>query len=92
MHVPVLYMPAARDALVSIPAKFREQIVRRADALANDPFPTGWKKIQGESGVVYRVRQDSYRILYTVIGPQVTVVGVSARKEAYGKKGRRSRQ
>ena len=83
------YLPAVRDALERVPDKLRRQIIKRAESLAINPRPLGWDKIEGAQETLYRVRQGSYRIFYTIEGRQVTIVWVSDRKEAYTKKGRR---
>ncbi|MFY9609555.1 MAG: type II toxin-antitoxin system RelE/ParE family toxin [Blastocatellia bacterium] len=63
-------------------------LFRRIDAkiltLANDPRPSGCKKLKGPIGT-WRIRVGNYRVLYEVddLKKQVTVLGVLPRKEAY---------
>lgn len=47
--------------------KLRTQVVKKAEALAIDPCPAGYKKLKGiKEGdePVWRVRSGDYRILY----------------------------
>ena len=52
-------------------------------ALANDPRPSGCKKLKGRNG--YRVRKGDYRIIYDIFDNQLTieVVALGHRKEIY---------
>ena len=68
--------------------KLEATVFRRIDsailALANDPRPSGCKKLRGQAGI-WRIRIGTYRVLYKVDDAQnqVTVVGVLHRREAY---------
>jgi mRNA interferase RelE/StbE len=85
----VQFMPAALKALDAIPDDVRERIVKRAKALADNPRPRGWEKVEGAPKGTCRIRQGSHRIIYTIQPDLVSVVGISDRKEAYTKKGLR---
>ena len=63
--------------------KERRRIMRRIGQLANDPRPPGSKKLSGHDK--YRVRQGSYRIVYSVEDNElvVIVVKVGRRKDVY---------
>ena len=50
-------------------------ILKRIDALADDPRPSGCKKLAGKD--VYRVRQGSYRIIYEIFDGRLLVVVVA---------------
>lgn len=62
----------------------RERIVRRIQALADDPRPMGAEKLAGR-GDKYRIRQGDYRILYEIEDNVliVTVVKIGDRKDVY---------
>jgi mRNA interferase RelE/StbE len=62
----------------------RQHIVRRIQALAVEPRPTGCEKLAGHS-TLFRVRQGPYRVIYTVNDAQrtVEVVKVGHRREVY---------
>ncbi len=63
--------------------KARQRLVRRIGQLATDPRPPGTKKLSGHDR--YRLRQGSYRIVYTIEDKElvVAVVKVGHRKEVY---------
>jgi len=63
--------------------KERQRIIRRIGQLAEDPHPPGSKKLSGNDK--YRVRQGSYRIVYSVEDNEliVVVVKVGHRKDVY---------
>ncbi|MEH6607810.1 MAG: type II toxin-antitoxin system RelE/ParE family toxin [Halioglobus sp.] len=53
----------AKD-LRSISKQDVQKILQRIDALADEPRPSGSKKLSGQN--YYRIRQGSYRILYEI--------------------------
>ena len=63
--------------------KERQRIVRCIGQLANDPRPTGSRKLSGHDK--YRIRQGSYRIVYSIEDNElvVVVVKVGHRKDVY---------
>jgi mRNA interferase RelE/StbE len=63
--------------------KQRQRIIRRIGQLAEDPRPPGSKKLSGNDK--YRVRQGSYRIVYSIEDNEliVIVVKVGHRKDVY---------
>jgi len=63
--------------------KERQRIIRRIGQLAEDPRPPGSKKLSGNDK--YRVRQGSYRIVYSIEDNELTVVVVKVghRKDVY---------
>ena len=72
----------AKD-LRAIPKEDVARILRRIDALADDPRPAGTEKLSAQER--YRVRQGVYRILYEIADTEliVTVVKVGHRREVY---------
>jgi mRNA interferase RelE/StbE len=60
-----------------------QRIVRRMQALADDPRPAGCEKLSGQER--YRVRQGVYRIVYEVRDERlvVLIVKVGHRREVY---------
>ncbi len=67
----------------AIPKKDLQKILRRIEALAEDPRPQGHEKLTGRER--YRIRQGRYRILYSIQDRELTVwvVKVGHRKEVY---------
>jgi mRNA interferase RelE/StbE len=63
--------------------KERQRIIRRIGQLANDPRPPGSKKLSGHDK--YRIRQGTYRIVYSIEDNELTVVVVKVgqRKDVY---------
>ena len=75
---------SAVKEIESIPQKKeRQRIIRRIGQLANDPRPPGSKKLSGHDK--YRIRQGSYRIVYSIADSEliVVVVKVGHRKDVY---------
>jgi mRNA interferase RelE/StbE len=72
----------SRDLRV-IPEADVARILKRIEALADDPTPPGSEKLSGQGR--YRVRQGSYRIPYEISGEElvVTVVKEGHRREVY---------
>lgn len=61
----------------------RQRIVRRIEALAENPRPAGCQKLSGQQR--YRIRQGRYRIPYTIEDRilVVYVIRIADRKDAY---------
>ena len=83
------FSEAALDFLETVPPKFRGQIIKRARALMDNPYPQGVKKLRGvETAVgepVHRERSGDYRILYVVReNPyEVVILDIGHRKDIY---------
>jgi mRNA interferase RelE/StbE len=73
----------ADKQLKKLPSKMYEVIINRIEALKENPFPSGVKKLEAREG--WRTRIGDYRILYTVdlTRKEITVLSVVHRKEAY---------
>jgi mRNA interferase RelE/StbE len=67
----------------SIPKKDLVKILRRIEALADNPRPSGCEKLTGQER--YRVRQGRYRIVYSIQDEALTVwiVKIGHRKNVY---------
>ncbi len=72
----------AKD-LRRIPNQDVKKILKRINALPQDPRPTGCEKLSGEER--YRVRQGVYRIVYEIVDEivTITVVKVAHRRDVY---------
>ncbi len=66
------------------PKRERQRIVRRIQALGDDPRPPGCQKLAGD-GERYRARQGRYRIVYKIddAGQVVNVFKVGHRRDVY---------
>jgi mRNA interferase RelE/StbE len=80
----VEFSEEAQDQLSLIPKGEAKKIVKRAEKLADAPFPPKCEKLEGSDGI-YRVRQGDYRILYSVIEKKlvVLVLKIGHRREVY---------
>lgn len=69
--------------LKTIPKKEQFRILRRISKLADEPLPSGCKKLSGHER--YRLRQGNYRILYSIEDDKltVTVVNICGREDVY---------
>ncbi|ORJ57567.1 type II toxin-antitoxin system RelE family toxin [Geothermobacter hydrogeniphilus] len=58
-------------------------ILKRIEALADDPRPPGCEKLSGQER--YRIRQGMYRILYEIEDHRlvITVVKIGHRRDVY---------
>jgi mRNA interferase RelE/StbE len=80
----LLIKPSAVREIEAIPLKKdRQRLVQRLTQLADNPRPPGCEKLSRQEK--YRLRQGSYRILYTIADRAliVTVVRVGHRKNVY---------
>lgn len=67
----------------AIPKKDLKRILKRIEALAEDPRPPDCEKLTGQKR--YRLRQGRYRIVYSIQDDELTVwvVKVGHRKHIY---------
>ena len=75
--------PSAVKELEALPLAQRRRVVTRIRGLADEPRPQGSEKLSGEEK--YRIRQGTYRVLYTIddAQQQVVVVKIAHRRDAY---------
>jgi mRNA interferase RelE/StbE len=75
---------AAREIEAISSKKDRQRIVRRIAALGDEPRPPGCEKLSGRDDR-YRVRQGTYRIVYSIADLDLIVwaVEVGHRKDVY---------
>jgi mRNA interferase RelE/StbE len=75
--------PSVAKDLRGIPPADVRRILARIEALRDDPRPPGAEKLSAQER--YRIRQGSYRILYTVADAALTVemAKVGHRRDVY---------
>jgi mRNA interferase RelE/StbE len=81
----LLIKPSAGKDLDAVGGKgARLRIVKRIQALAEDPRPPGSEKLAGY-GDRYRVRQGSYRVVYLIDDErnEITIYRVGHRRDVY---------
>lgn len=81
----VEYEPAAEKQLAKLPKDVARPIADAIDRLAVDPFPAGFKPLQGVDKGAYRIRVRDYRVVYEVYRKRlvVLVVKVGNRRDVY---------
>ena len=79
----LLIQPSAAKELEGIPLKDRQRLVKRIQALADEPGPPGCEKLSGSDR--YRIRQGKCRIVFGIEDDQRVVVAVKAghRRDVY---------
>jgi len=79
----LLFKKSVAKDLRAIPKKDVQRILKRIEALPDDPSPDGCEKLTEQER--YRVRQGSYRVVYEIKDDMlvVTVVKVAHRSEVY---------
>lgn len=82
MTYSVLLAPSAERQLKALTEATQKRIITRLKTLQYNPRPQSVKKLAGE-GNLYRIRDGSYRIIYTIQDKEliVLVVKISDRKE-----------
>jgi len=83
----ILIKKSALKELENVPKIFRVKIISKIDELANDPRPSGVRKLENALDT-YRVRAGNYRIIYKIEDDQllIEVIKVANRKDAYRNK------
>ncbi|WP_345083459.1 type II toxin-antitoxin system RelE/ParE family toxin [Nemorincola caseinilytica] len=73
----------AQKQLDKLPDAIAEQLIVLIQLLADDPRPSGCKKLKGRSG--YRVRKGNYRVIYDVYDSVlvIDVIAIGDRKDIY---------
>ena len=68
---------------IEVPKRERRRIVMKIEGLSQDPRPAGSEKLSGRER--YRVRQGSYRVIYSIDdeGKAVLVFKVGHRRNVY---------
>lgn len=83
MSYEVLILRRAQKELANLPKLDYERVRDAVAALAEDPRPSGCKKLVGREG--WRVRVGDYRIIYEVddVKMKATVLNVGHRRDVY---------
>jgi mRNA interferase RelE/StbE len=83
MYGIVFTKQAVKD-LERLPEEVRVRIAPVIDLLAEDPRPSGCKKLKGGKNV-YRIRVGHYRIIYTLEDDKllIIIVRIGHRKDVY---------
>lgn len=84
MTYRVEFTTAAARQIRKLPRPARARVLDIVTALAEEPRPSGAKKLVGES-TAWRIRIGSYRVIYDIFDEElvVTVVRAAHRREVY---------
>ena len=79
----LLISATAERQLKKIPTNDLRRLVPAISALAEDPYPIGCRKLQGQEA--FRIRSGRYRVIYEIDGNQliVLILKVGQRKNIY---------
>ena len=80
MLYQINYTDEARRALWTVPGNYRQRIRRVIEALANNPHPPKSKELR-ELPDRYRLRMDSWRIIYSVDNQELTILILRVRRK-----------
>lgn len=80
----VVFSTRALRFLAKVEKEDRTRVVKKLEALQEDPFPSGIKKLKGEVDV-YRLRIGDFRVLYKLIADDevILVFRVDKRSRVY---------
>jgi mRNA interferase RelE/StbE len=81
----IFFRQSVLKDLAKIPKRELQRIIKRIENLATDPRPRECEKISGQDR--FRIRQGSYRIVYSVQDDELTiwVVKIGHRRDIYRK-------
>ncbi|MBI1318128.1 MAG: type II toxin-antitoxin system RelE/ParE family toxin [Candidatus Hydrogenedens sp.] len=84
MRYRIEWKSSALREFRKLPANVRDSVRCRIEGLADEPRPSGCKKLSGIQGV-FRVRDGDYRILYEIEDEAIVIVilRVRHRGESY---------
>ena len=79
----LFFKKSVKKDLLAIPTKDLKRILKKIESLGNDPRPTSCEKLSGQEK--YRLRQGTYRIIYSIQDYELTVwvVKIGHRKDVY---------
>lgn len=84
MRYSLEFTASASREFKELDRQIRRRITERINALLDDPFPSGVKKLQAEVDH-FRIRVGDYRVVYRIDGKRVVIVivRIGHRKEVY---------
>jgi superfamily I DNA/RNA helicase/mRNA-degrading endonuclease RelE of RelBE toxin-antitoxin system len=85
MSFELLHKPTFTNQLLALSKEYMVQVIEKVERLRDDPKPDGKakKKLKGYKNNVYRLRSGDLRIIYTIAGNCVALLGVDDRKDVY---------
>ncbi len=86
MAYTVEIRPAFRRELKKLSPLIQTEVIETLEMLQDNPFPEGFRKVEGNRGILYRVRiAKYYRLIYAVDEEKLVIlaVRVGPRKDVY---------
>jgi mRNA interferase RelE/StbE len=88
MTYAIRFHAKLEDDLAVIPLNRRKTVLAMIDCLADEPRPSGVKKLSGVkygSESVYRIRVGTYRVCYCILDGElvITVIAAAKREDIY---------
>ena len=80
----VTFARSGRKELESLPTAIVRRIFPKIESLAENPRPSGCKKLKGSSDL-WRIRVGEYRVIYSILDRivRVEIIAVRHRSDAY---------
>lgn len=84
MRYGIEFTASATREFKALDRQIRRRVADKINALIENPFPSGVKKLQGEVEH-FRIRVGDYRVIYRIDGTRVVIVivRIGHRKEVY---------
>jgi len=86
MAYTVEIRPAFRRELKKLSQSIQTEVIEMLEMLQDNPFPEGFRKVEGNRGILYRIRiAKYYRLIYAVDEEKLIIlaVRVGPRKDVY---------
>jgi len=86
MAYTVEIRPDFRRELKKLPQPIQIEVIETLEMLQNNPFPEGFRTVEGNRGILYRVRiAKYYRVIYAADEEKLIIlaVRVGPRKDVY---------
>jgi mRNA interferase RelE/StbE len=86
MTYSVEIRPAFKRELKKLPKLIQTEVIEMLEILQDNPFPEGFRKVEGNRELFYRIRiAKYYRVIYAVDEEKLMIlaVRVGPRKEVY---------
>ena len=80
----IRFVESAARSLKKLPSNMQVRIAAKIEALADDPYPPGARKMRGDEHA-YRIRIGDYRVVYDVLEDVIVVLvlRIGHRREVY---------
>lgn len=82
----ILFKKSAVKELAKLPENEQINIIQKVNALKEEPYPSGIRKLLGQDDV-FRIRIGNYRVIYIVHNNEliIEIIRIKHRKDVYRK-------